>query len=74
MNLITDLDKAVETRIKFLEDKFNCIIFIEADDTDYYMNVAYKDMSGFESEIHLCKKSESKYTLSSAIRFHFIKN
>ena len=74
MNLITDLDQAVENRIKFLENKFNCLIFIEADDTNYYMNVAYKDMSGFESEIYLCKKSESKYTLASAIRSHFIKN
>ena len=71
MTTIFDLDQVVARRVKELEAKFGCLIFVQQDDTRTYMSVAYLD-GRQEIAVPLCARDASKYTLASAMRAHFV--
>ena len=73
MTILTNLDREVESRIKFFEKKYGCIIFPMSNGCSMYMNVAYMDGT-CKTDVYLCPYDCNKYELISAIREYFIKN
>lgn len=72
MTTIFDLDQVVARRVKELEAKFHCMIFVLQDDARTYISVAYLD-GRQEVEIPMCERGATKYALASAIRAHFMR-
>lgn len=69
---IHDFDKEVQKRIRFSQDKYNCVIFVKKDENgNYFMDVHFVNGLVF-TDIFLSEGDGSKYKLMSAMRNWFI--
>ena len=73
MTFITEFDKVIENRIKFLEARYKCVISVYEQDGKFYMNVGYVPSYHIDEAVELTDCSDTKYAMASAMREHFVK-
>lgn len=73
MVILTGADKAVVSRISFLEKKYNVMISLLSDGVKLYMSVIANDASWMEADIVLSSCEDDKYATMTAMRNYFIK-
>ena len=68
--IMTGLDKAVEKRIRFFQDKYNCIIFLTEENGYIYMTVSFTRKDGWETvqDIKLVPADAYKEEVMTAMR------